>query len=311
MTFTIMITTRNRRDELRRTLAKLRELTPGAEEVLICADGCTDDTASMMRSDFSNCILFENETSRGSVFSRDRMLRAARGEIVVSLDDDSYPMESDFLVRVQDLFAQNSRAAVISFPEIRDGGESASATKTPSSPAHLVSAYPNCAAAMRPEVYFRSAGFPQFFGHMYEEPDYALQCYALGFVVIFEPSATIRHHVSPIQRRPMQRHQINARNELWSVWMRCPFPYLIGVSLFRMWRQLLSVCGEGVGWIIREPQWWLSALRGLSKCLRNRSPIPWNIYYAWMRLAKNPVNSAEDWYGSAGLPISTGIELSE
>jgi hypothetical protein len=37
-----MITTRNRREELRRTLGKLRELDPKADEVLVCADGFVD-----------------------------------------------------------------------------------------------------------------------------------------------------------------------------------------------------------------------------------------------------------------------------
>ena len=43
-----------------------------------------------------------------------------------------------------------------------------------------VAAYANCGAAMRRDVYLQLAGFPTFFGHMYEEPDYALQCYASG-----------------------------------------------------------------------------------------------------------------------------------
>ena len=286
MDYSVMITTRNRRDELRRTLGKLRELRPQPDEVLVCADGCTDDTVAMVRSEFPECTLLENATSRGSVFSRDRMLRQAKSEIVVSLDDDSYPLDADFLARVRTLFAEHPTAAVLSFPEIRDDGQSASATKTPASPPHLVSAYPNCAAAMRRNVYLRASGFPPFFGHMYEEPDYALQCYALGYEVRFEPSLRIRHHVSPVQREPVRRHHFNARNELWSVWMRCPFPQLIVVSLFRMGRQFRYACSEGLSWAMREPQWWCSALGGIAACWRHRSPVPWPIYFAWMKLAR-------------------------
>ena len=39
MKISIMITTRNRRGELRQTLGKLFELQPPADEILICADG--------------------------------------------------------------------------------------------------------------------------------------------------------------------------------------------------------------------------------------------------------------------------------
>src|SRR6266704_2240094 len=190
MKISVMISTLNRREELRRTLSKLSELQPRPDEILICADGCTDGTAEMVRQNFPNCL----------------------------------------------------------FPEIRDGGEFAHPTRSPSSPAHLVSAYANCAAAMRRNVYLRSDGFPEFFHHMYEEPDYTLQCYALGYVARFEPTLPIRHHVAVTQRDLISRHHQNARNELWSVLMRCPFPPLIAVALFRIWRQFRYACSEGIAW---------------------------------------------------------------
>ena len=281
-----MIATHDRCDDLRRTLRKLFELQPRADEILICADGCKDGTSEMVREGFPECKLLENKEQRGSVFSRDRLLRAAAGDIVASFDDDSYPLDKDFLKRAAELFAEESEVAVISFPEIRNDEEFAHHTKTPSSPPHLVSAYANCAAAMRRAAYLRSQGFPAFFEHMYEEPDYALQCYALGYEVRFEPSLPVRHHVSTNQREPIKRHHLNARNELWSVLMRCPFPYVMGVALFRIWRQFRYACSEGFGWAINEPRWWLSALRGIPECVRNRHAVPWRIYYAWMKLAR-------------------------
>jgi GT2 family glycosyltransferase len=293
MKTSIMITTRNRREELRRTLGKLFELQPAADEILICADGCTDGTSEIVRQDFPSCILLENDSARGSVFSRDRLLRTASGDIVLSLDDDSYPLDRDFFARLQLVFGQHAGAAVITFPELRDGGASADPAKLPSSPAHLVSAYPNCAAAMRREIYLRLGGYPIFFEHAYEEPDYALQCYAAGYTICFDPRLSIRHHhLSSQNGSRLRRHPLNARNELWSVLMRCPFPYVIAVALFRMWRQFRHACSKGPTWAIREPVWWWSAFRGIPTCLRHRSPIEWRVYYAWMKLARQPVSSA-------------------
>ncbi len=64
MTFTIMITTHNRCADLRRTCAALMSLSPPPGEVLICADGCTDATVSMVRSDqlsISTVLMFTDE----------------------------------------------------------------------------------------------------------------------------------------------------------------------------------------------------------------------------------------------------------
>jgi GT2 family glycosyltransferase len=264
----------------------LRTLDPRPEETLVCADGCTDDTVELLRSDFSECTVIVNETPCGSVASRDRLLRAAKGEIVISFDDDSHPLATNFIRRLAELFHAQPDAAVISFPEIRDS-QDISPTKTPHSPPHLVSAYANCAAAMRRDIYLRSAGFPLFFGHMYEEPDYALQCYSLGLVVRFEPSLQIRHHVSQAQRNPIPRHHLNARNEVWSVLMRCPLPQLVAVAPYRVWRQFQYACSEGWEWMVREPLWWWRALLGVGKCWNMRQPIPWALYYRWMKLARS------------------------
>lgn len=286
MKTSVIITTRNRSHELRRTLNRLFALEPPPDEILVCADGCTDGTAKMVQKQFPSCVLLANDSARGSVFSRDRLLRAATGDIVASLDDDSYPLDQDFVTQVEELFAEHPEAAVICFPEVRNEGECAHPSKSPSAPPHLVSAYAHCAAALRRAVYPQSHGFPEFFGHMYEEPDYALQCYGLGYVVRFEPSLSIRHHEARVHRDPMRRHHLNARNELWSVFMRCPFPYVFPVALYRLWRQFLYACSEGLSWIVREPLWWSDSLRGISNCLRHRSPVPWSIYYGWMKLAR-------------------------
>jgi len=111
-----MITTRNRAADLRRTCRVLRTLNPAPLEILITADGCTDDTIQMLKANalemedgrwktdegsqkaevggqtISNVEmlenrsqevgsgtlrLFVNEVGQGSVASRDRMMREA------------------------------------------------------------------------------------------------------------------------------------------------------------------------------------------------------------------------------------------
>lgn len=289
----IMITTRNRCADLRRTLTRLHRLEPVANEILVTADGCSDGTVEMLRQEFPQCRVWVNDPGLGSIPSRDRMLREASGDLVLSLDDDSYPVEDNFLERMCHVFAERPEVAVMTFPELRDGGVYLPPDKTPRTPGHYVSAYPNGAAAMRRSTYLRAAGYPHCFEHSYEEPDYALQCYAIGAAVWFEPSMAIRHHFSPVNRDDWRTHQFNARNEMWSAWMRCPWPWIPLVLLFRLWRQFCYAWSEGPSWVVREPLWWWSALDGVFDCLRHRSPVPWKTYFAWMRLARYPITTRE------------------
>ena len=294
MTFTIMITTHNRCADLRRTCAALTALSPPPDEVLICADGCTDDTVSMVAGEFPGFVILENAERQGSVASRDRMLRLASADIVISLDDDSYPIDPDFLARVGRVLDEHPEAAVVSFAEIRDSDRN-----DPGAPARderagrYVAAYANWGAAMRRDVYLDLAGFPKFFGHMYEEPDYAVQCYAAGLAVWFEPDLVVRHHLSGVNRHAGRRQRLHARNELWSVLIRCPWPYLSAVALFRVWRQLRYAATQSLSDVLLQPAWWLSALRGVPQCISGRDPIPWQAYWGWMKLARRRIDRRE------------------
>jgi GT2 family glycosyltransferase len=294
MTFAIMIATYNRCADLCRTCAALTSLSPAPDEVLICADGCTDDTVSTVRGRFPGFVLLENHERRGSVASRDRMLRLASADIVISLDDDSYPVDRDFLDRLTKVLDEHPEAAVVSFAQVLDDdrGEEGAPARVEDR-GRYVAAYANCGAAMRRDVYLELAGFPRFFRHGYEEPDYALQCYAAGLAVWFEPGLSVRHHMSKVNRHEGRRQRLHARNELWSVLIRCPWPYLPAVALFRIWRQLRYAATQGLSDLLLQPAWWLSALRGLPQCLARRTPTPWRIYWAWMKLARYPVDRRE------------------
>ena len=305
MKISVIITSRDRCSDLQLTCAKLRELRPAPDEVLIFADGCRDRTTRMLRQGFPTFRLFESRHSLGSVRCRDLLLRAARGEVVLSLDDDSHPVRADFLTRLRAVAMAHPEAAVIVFPELRDDRTYSAADKAEQSPGHYVSAYANCAAAMRRRFYLRQPGFPSFFEHMYEEPDYALQCYAAGAAVWFEPTLSVRHRLSGAHRNAVRRHQQNARNELWSVWLRCPWPWLGPLSLYRIARQWLYAFSEGASWACREPEWWWEALRGWRWCRQGRRPVSWPVYRRWLRLARNPIRSVEELQRAFPLGVKT------
>ena len=94
---------------------------------------------------------------------------------------------------------------------------------------HLTRSFANSGAVLRRSTYLQLPGFESRFFHMYEEPDYALQCVAAGYDVLFSPVITIRHHYSGEARDEMRVHHRHARNELWSTVMRCPFLFALGI----------------------------------------------------------------------------------
>jgi GT2 family glycosyltransferase len=282
MRVSIMITTNNRLEELQRTLQMLGRLNPAPDEVLITADGCTDGTAELV-SAMPNVKFIVNQPATGSVASRDRMIREAQGDLVLALDDDSYPEEADSIGRIIPFFKHEPKLAVLHFPQRTDEYPYTLA-RTNFGPEGATRSFANSGAVLRRSTYLQLPGFEPRFYHMYEEPDYALQCVAAGYHVLFSPTITIRHHYVSRARDEIRIHHRHARNEFWSTLMRCPLPFAPGMIAWRVFSQFRYACKRGWSWVVREPLWWFQALAGIPLCLRRRRPVSWAGYRRWLAL---------------------------
>src|SRR5215468_8019146 len=261
MTVSVMITTKGRTEDLRRTCRALQNLNPPPLEVLITADGCTADVVEAVKAEFPEARVFVNQFGLGSVASRDRMMREAQGDLVLALDDDSYPEQLDCITRIVTFFEQRPKLAVLHFPQRTDEYPETLA-QTDFGSEHLTRSFANSGAVLRRSTYLQLPGFEPRFFHMYEEPDYALQCVAAGYDVLFSPIITIRHHYSGQARNEMRVHHRHARNEMWSTLMRCPLPFAIGIVAWRIFSQFRYACRRGWSRVVREPVWWCEALAG-------------------------------------------------
>lgn len=300
----VCITTHNRREELARTLRQLGSLDPGPAEILVLADGCQDGTAAMLRDEWPAVRLIEHATARGSIPSRNELAQAATGDILLSLDDDSYPMGSDFVARLRQLFVDRPRVAVVSFAQRTDEFPESLFAESLGSSA-FVGSFANSAAAIRRTTFLELGGYPTFFGHAYEEPDFALRCIASGWQVWHESSLVVRHHFTAVQRNELRTHHRHSRNEFWSVLLRCPFPQVLAVAGFRVVRQAGYARKRALSWLLKEPAWWRQALAGIPLCLRQRDPLPWPTYLRWMQLIRHPLSDEAKWQEQFGTLPST------
>jgi len=279
----VIITTRDRATDLQRTCDVVMQLRPAPNEVLVTADGCTDGTVDVIADKFPDVRLIANKPGRGSVASRDRMIREASGDLVLALDDDSYPEQLDCIARFVPAFEERPQLAVLHFPQRTD--EYPETLTQPNFPSeYLTRSFANSGAVLRRATYLQLPGFESRFFHMYEEPDYALQCVAAGYDVLYSPIVTIRHHYSGQARDEIRIHHRHARNEFWSTLLRCPFPFAIGMAAWRVFSQFRYACKRGGSWVIREPSWWWQALGEIPYCVRKRRPVSWGGYKRWLRL---------------------------
>ena len=284
MRVSIMITTRNRVGELRRTIQMLGKLDPPPDEILVTADGCTDGTAEFVCSALPNAKLIVNQTAIGSVASRDRMMREATGDLVLALDDDSYPEQSHCMALIVPFFQQRPELAVLHFQQRTDEYPETLAETKLGAEERLTRSFVNSGAALRRSTYLQLPGFESRFYHMYEEPDYALQCVAAGYDVLFSPIVTIRHHYAGRARNEIGIHHRHARNEFWSTLMRCPFPFVLAMLAWRVFSQFRYAWKRGWSWVVREPRWWAQAVAAVPYFLRKRKAVSRAAYQRWLNL---------------------------
>lgn len=284
MTFdaTIVIVTRNRKDELRQAVSSALA-QEGAIEVIVVDDGSQDHTEEMMRSEFPGATFIRDSVSRGYIAQRNRAARLASAPIIVSIDDDA-AFASPSTVKQTLAEFDSPRVGAVAIPFINVRQDARVRQRAPEGGGcHPVASFVGTAYAVRRDVFLATGGFREFYFHQGEEEDLCLRLYASGFVTRLGSADPIHHFQSP--RRDFERMDLyGRRNNVLFAWLNVPMPYLLPHLAGTSIKGLLH------GVKCRRP---LRMLRGLAMgyraCLEPqavRQPVPAEIYRQWRHLRR-------------------------
>lgn len=219
----VAITTRNRRDELRRALQSCVSQVGVSFEILVYDDQSDDGTDVMVRTEFPEVRLIRHELRAGLIVRRNESFRDARGEYVLSLDDDAYFTSRDTLSQVCELFDREPRTAAWGLQYY----EPANAASMPTTPTGtLMKSYIGCAHAVRRRVAEQLGGYPALLVHQGEERDLCIRLLDGGWEIRFAQTPPIIHLCSP-HRENARIMYYGYRNLVLFNWMRVPARYLI------------------------------------------------------------------------------------
>jgi peptidoglycan/xylan/chitin deacetylase (PgdA/CDA1 family) len=207
MKISIVIPTYNGRNVLARTFPAVlqQEVAPGDYEVVVVVDGSTDGTAEFVRKLDPACALHVVEQpNRGPGAARNAGIKAARGELVLLLDDD---MRCDpDLARRHIAAHQRARSSLV-FGPVRVAPESRPGLATdwmrenleryfaeiralgPHSPFRLW-VHSNCSA--RRDVLLASGGYDESFRWAHEDADLAIRLWQSGVRFVFEQDIVVQ-----------------------------------------------------------------------------------------------------------------------
>jgi glycosyltransferase involved in cell wall biosynthesis len=271
---TVVITTKNRKEDLREALPLVLAQTERVE-VLVIDDGSDDGTADMVRSDFPEVRFERSDRSLGLIAQRTRAASLASAPILVSLDDDARLISPRTVEQtLGDFDDERIGAVAIPFVDVR------TTTTVRQIPPDregqwVASSYIGTAHAVRRDVFLQIGGYREELVQMGEEPEFCLRLLDAGYATRLGRADKLHHLESPKRNVP-RIVALGRRNDLLHAFWNVPLPYLpvrlAKVTLHSLW--------FAVAW--RQPR---AVLRGVARgyreglgALRSRRPVARTTY---------------------------------
>ena len=223
MKISVVIVTKNRKDELHRAISSVvRQTEP--TEVVVLDDGSTDGTSDMVRSKFPHVRVYRTEGSLGYVVQRNRGALLCSGDVIFSIDDDAEFSSRRVIEQTVAGFC-HPRIAAIAIPYVEPCNSSERFQNAPSVDAIWVSdSFRGTAYAVRRQVFLRLGGFRDQIVHQGEEMDFSIRLLNFGFIVRLGIGDSIIHYEVP-QRDRRRIDFYGRRNDILFAWQNVPMPY--------------------------------------------------------------------------------------
>ena len=215
----IMIATKDRPDDLRRTLLELSRQEYARLEMVVIDDGSSVALEPIVREHWPQANFVRRNESAGQCRRRSEGFQLARGEYILQLDDDSYPVQGNAISEAVRVMQANPSFGGLSFyifngPDLPE--------KLQEAQAQYHAAFVGCGVMFRTAVVRQIGGYREFFGNEWEEEELGLRMLAAGWVIYFFPALVIHHHVSVRNRQQERTWMRQIRNKLWAIVMNTP-----------------------------------------------------------------------------------------
>lgn len=207
MPLSLLIASRDRPAELRRCIASIASQREVEAEVIVLDDASTPpiDPGTLEAGMFPLRVL-RSETRKGVSAGRNRLMREARGEAFVVLDDDAFLIDDKALLRISGALDTYPEAGIFAL-KIRDFRLGIERWLTPHPRrvrgadllvhSHRVSYFLGGAHVIRREVFEACGPYPEAFVYGNEELDLSFRALEQGFEIRFLAEVEVRHQPPP------------------------------------------------------------------------------------------------------------------
>jgi GT2 family glycosyltransferase len=280
---TVGIPTYQRLDKLPIALKNILQCEPKPDEIIVHIDGNDSVTESWMEDNFPDLKVLKSETQVGPGGGRNKIIKEAKNPIIASFDDDSYPLDADYFLRLTHLFAQFPDAGVIAASIFHQ-----EETINPDTLAAFWTAdFIGCGCAYRREVFLQTSGYvslPLAYGM--EETDLSLRLHGMGWKILSSSWLRVFHDTQLKHHEDPRITAASIANQALLAYLRYP------VSL---WGLGVGQCASRIYWLVRH-QRYQGILEGIAsiptllwKNKQKRQSLSYSSVFSYLKLRKNKI----------------------
>ena len=238
--FTLCITTYNRIDELKFTLAHLDQINILSRlRCLICDDGSKDETSEFLMKNYPDIDLIRHQQNKGLIQSRNELFNSVKTEYAIFLDDDAHFLIPPDFEKVDDYFEINRRCAVLSL-RVYWGVTPPRNIKT-NEKAVRTTSYLGGANVFRTAAWNEIPDYPEWYKFYGEEDFASFHLFKRNWEIHYYPDILVQHRVDVHSRKNNKDYVARTRRALRAGWsnylMFYPIKLIPRKLAASIWRQ--------------------------------------------------------------------------
>lgn len=246
--FSILITTKNRKDDLVFTLLKINHLLVREDVAcIICDDGSEDGTTAFIEANYPKILLIRNEKSKGLIYSRNRLLSLVDSEYAISIDDDLHFITQNPLEIIEKAFHKDPKIALLGFRVFWNLKEPKVTFSEEHS--HRMKSFVGCGHVWRMKAWREIPNYPDWFVFYGEEDFASYQLFKKNWEIHYLPEVLVNHRVDIKARKKNTDYTLRLRRSLRSGWylyfLFYPIQYIPRRLLYSIWIQLKTKVFKG------------------------------------------------------------------